>query len=185
MYISRADEGVNRLASLISRMSEATRLENMLQHAERENIPVVELVRGCVDGYRLAYPQHRFDLEVEAAESMLITGNADAIAQMFDKLIDNAADFATAGTPICVKIRQSGGQVHLTIQNQGPLLPADAASVLFVSMVSERTTLPTKAGHLGLGLYVVRMVAEFHRGTVAAGNLPDGSGVYFTVTLPC
>lgn len=185
VYISRADEGVSRLASLISRMSEATRLENMLQHAERENIPVVELVRGCVDGYRLAYPQHRFELEVVAAESLTITGNADAIAQMLDKLVDNAAGFAVASTPIRIGIRRSGAQVHLSIQNKGPLLPADAASVLFVSMVSARSDKPANAGHLGLGLYIVRMVAEFHGGTVTAGNLPDGSGVDFTVTLPC
>ncbi len=185
VYISRADEGVSRLASLISRMSEATRLENMLQHAERERIPVVEIVRGCVDGYRVAYPGHRFELEVLAEESTSISGNADAVAQMLDKLVDNAADFALAGTPIGVSIRQSGGRVHLTVQNQGPLLPADAASVLFVSMVSARNAQPATAGHLGLGLYIVRMVAEFHDGTVAAGNLPDGSGVYFTVMLPC
>ncbi|MEA3197003.1 MAG: hypothetical protein QOF32_1055, partial [Gammaproteobacteria bacterium] len=38
--------------------------------------------------------------------------------------------------------------------------------------------------HFGLGLYIVRLVAEFHGGTAAAANRPDGGGAIFTVTLP-
>jgi len=41
-----------------------------------------------------------------------------------------------------------------------------------------------EAGHLGLGLYIVRIVAEFHGGTVRAANLPGDAGVRFEVELP-
>ena len=43
---------------------------------------------------------------------------------------------------------------------------------------------PGEGAHLGLGLYIVRLIAEFHGGRARAENLPDGRGVRFAVTLP-
>jgi signal transduction histidine kinase len=55
---------------------------------------------------------------------------------------------------------------------------------LFDSLVSLRDkATPGDAPHLGLGLYVVRLVAERHGGSVSARNLDDGGGVAFTLTL--
>ena len=56
-------------------------------------------------------------------------------------------------------------------------------SQLFDSMVSVREE-KGETPHLGLGLTIVRLIAEFHRGTISADNLPDGSGVAFRVRLP-
>src|SRR6476659_6268532 len=61
VYVDRAGEGVDRLGRLISRLSEATRLERMLESAERERFDLRALVQGCVEGYRAAYPSRRFD----------------------------------------------------------------------------------------------------------------------------
>jgi K+-sensing histidine kinase KdpD len=55
---------------------------------------------------------------------------------------------------------------------------------LFDSLVSVRESHGDKP-HLGLGLHIVMLIAEFHRGQVAAENLDDGSGVSFVVELPC
>jgi signal transduction histidine kinase len=67
-------------------------------------------------------------------------------------------------------------------------LPEQARARLFDSMVSLREPQPGStagdAAHLGLGLYIVRLVAEFHAGRVRAANLPDGRGVRFEVELP-
>jgi signal transduction histidine kinase len=54
---------------------------------------------------------------------------------------------------------------------------------LFESMFEQRQGRDDKP-HFGLGLYIVRLIAEFHGGTAAAANRTDGSGVIFTVTLP-
>ena len=68
------------------------------------------------------------------------------------------------------------------MRNSGSELAAQPES-LFDSLVSRRSE-KSEQPHLGLGLYIVRLVAEFHEGRVTATNLPDGSGVEFRVTLP-
>jgi signal transduction histidine kinase len=51
-------------------------------------------------------------------------------------------------------------------------------------MISARTERAGDEPHLGLGLYIARLIAEFHGGTITAANLPDGSGVSVRLTLP-
>ena len=71
----------------------------------------------------------------------------------------------------------------LSVSNYGPLLPEDIQSTLFDSMVSSRDKRGDEP-HLGLGLYIVRLITEFHQGSVNASNRADGKGVVFTVNLP-
>ncbi len=187
VYVDRADEGVRRLAALISRMAEATQLEGLLQGAEKSQFDLAGVVRSCVDGYRMAYAaqaENAFELDVNTEGAILLHGIPDAIAQLLDKLVQNAVDFAVPGTPIRISLESDARRVLISVENRGPLLPADAFANLFVSMVSSRTHSTTHEGHLGLGLYIVRLIAEFHGGTVKAVNLQDRSGVRFEVTLP-
>jgi signal transduction histidine kinase len=106
----------------------------------------------------------------------------DAIAQMLDKLAENANDFAPEGTPIKVSVEARGRGVVIAVSNAGPPLPARGR--LFDSMVSLRKPAEREAAHLGLGLYIVRLVAEYHGGTVRAEDLPGGAGVRFEVEVP-
>jgi two-component system, OmpR family, sensor histidine kinase ChvG len=182
VYIARADEGVQRLSSLISRMAEATQLESMLAGAEKESCDLVDLVAGCVDGYRLAFPAtnfvfHRPDAPIVQAVI------ADAIAQMLDKLVQNAVDFARPGSAVTILLVESASVVRIHVENKGKTLSPDITASLFSSMVSSRREGADHASHLGLGLFIVRLVAEFHDGTVAAQNLADGSGVRFEVSM--
>src|SRR6185369_8080709 len=77
IYVERAGEGVERLARLISRLSEATRLERMLESAERERFDLAAVVTGCVDGYRQAYPQRRFEFS-RPETAVMVEGVPDA-----------------------------------------------------------------------------------------------------------
>ncbi len=185
VFLARADEGVARLATLIARMSEATQLERMLQGAAREPIDLVGLVAGCVAGYQQTFVGSRFIFTADA-DRIEVDAAADAVAQMLDKLVQNAIDFANADSPVVVRIfRASELSVCITVENSGPLLPDSGAelALLFDSMVSKRVG-KSDQSHLGLGLYIARLIAEFHHGTISAENLPDRSGVKFTVTLP-
>jgi dedicated sortase system histidine kinase len=176
LYIERAEQGLARLGRILERMAEASRLEQSLSSVERSRYDLAAVVRGCVEGYRIAYPRTAFDLELPA-KRVEIEGAPDLAAQLLDKLVENAVDFATAGTPVRVALEESAGHALLTIANRGPLLPEKMRTRLFESMISMREAPGAATPHLGLGLYVARLIAEFHGGTIAAYNLPSGDGV--------
>lgn len=180
-YIARAEEGLGRLSRILERMGEASRLEQGLSVAARERFDAVPVVRGCVEGYRLAYSNRTFELDLPAAPVM-VEGAPDLLAQMLDKLAENAADFAAPGTPVRVSLAATGGRVQLIVENEGPPVPEAVKDALFGSMVSGRAGHSGTDPHLGLGLYVARLIAEFHGGSVAAENLPRG--VRIAVMLP-
>ena len=187
VYVDRADEGVKRLSALISRMAEATQLESMLQVAEKEYFNLSKVVRGCVDGYRMAYASSsasQFLLDTNTDLPVLLHGVPDALAQLLDKLVQNAVDFATLGSPIRISLRADSRQAFISVENTGLPLSANIVTNLFVSMVSSRSQSGTDESHLGLGLYIVRLIAEFHGGSVKAENLPGKGGVRLVVMLP-
>lgn len=182
VYLGRAEEGLSRLSKILTRMSEATRLEQSLASEARVRFDLAEVARECVNGYRLAYPQQAFDLDAPA-RPVLVDGSPDLFAQLLDKLAANAADFGRPGSPIRLVLAEEGGQARLSVTNSGLPIPPAIEGRLFGSMVSARA----EGGddpHLGLGLYIARLIAEFHGGSIAAANLPDGSGVSVRLTFP-
>src|SRR4029077_8004402 len=104
----------------------------------------------------------------------------DLFAQMLDKLVENAVDFAAAGTSIRISLSIDA---RLRAETQGPPLPDAIRDSLFDSMVSLRSERSSGAPHLGLGLYIARLIAEFHGAALRADNLPGGNGVAFEATL--
>ncbi|HZQ60221.1 MAG TPA: ATP-binding protein [Casimicrobiaceae bacterium] len=183
VYLERAQSGLSRLTEILTRMTEATRLEQSLHEAERERVDLVPLVAGCVDGYRSAYSGFTFAFHAPDA-SLVVDAAPDLIAQMLDKLVVNATEFALGGSTIDVRLQSAGSEARLSVSNAGPLLPEDMRSRLFDSMVSVRSERGGDVPHLGLGLYIVRLIAEFHGGRAFADNRPDASGVTITVVLP-
>jgi dedicated sortase system histidine kinase len=178
-YLARAEDGLARLGTILARMTEASRLEHGLSTSARERFDACAVVRGCVDGYRLAYASRTFELSVPG-EAVFVQGAPDLLAQMLDKLVENAVDFAASGTAIRIIL---GSDAVLRVENQGPALPDAIRESLFDSMVSLREGRPGGAPHLGLGLYIARLIAEFHGGTLRAENLPGGAGVAFAARL--
>ena len=189
VYIERAEEGLRRLGTILTRMSEATRLEQGLASFERERFDLAAVVSGCVEGYRLAYPEKPFDLR-RPQEKAVTLGSPDLAAQLLDKFVANAVDFAAAGKrdePIRISLSVANGFIELAVENKGPPLPEEMRGKLFESMVSVRGERRGEAKsvepHLGLGLYIARLIAEFHGGEVHARNLPSGEGVAVSATF--
>jgi two-component system, OmpR family, sensor histidine kinase ChvG len=183
VYIERAQGGLGRLAEILTRMTEATRLEQSLSDVERERFDLGTLVKACVEGYRAAFPRRAFVCETPE-EPLPIDGAPDLVAQMLDKLIANAQEFASAGTSIVVTLTRVADAFRLAVANEGPPLPQGMHEQLFDSMVSVRPGTGGDVPHLGLGLYIVRLIAEFHGGTARADDREDGKGVVVTVSIP-
>lgn len=106
-------------------------------------------------------------------------GSPELVIQMLDKLVDNAVDFSKAGDEICITMAEDDQYCIVTVENPGPPLPEKMRSQLFDSMISVR---PVGADeHLGLGLFIARLIAEGHDGSIRADN--THGGVRFSARL--
>ena len=181
-YVIRAREGTVRLQSILSALGAASRVEESIQQAERVSFDLAELSRAAAAGYRDAFPNARFVLDVPA-DGCLLYGAPELIAQMLDKLVENAVDFTPPGGAITLKLARAGGRYELSVENDGPSIPDAMLGRLFESLFEQRQGSDDKP-HFGLGLYIVRLIAEFHDGNALAVNRPDGNGAAFRVSLP-
>ena len=182
-YLARARDGVARLGALVRAMSEASRMERAIAAAEPEDVDLREVVRGCAEAYRPLAGARRLECVLPDAPLHLHCA-PEPIAQALDKLFDNALSFTPPDGWLRLSLRAVDGGAEIELANQGPPLPAAMHGRLFDSLVSLRDkATPGDAPHLGLGLYVVRLVAERHGGVASARNLDDGTGVAFSLRL--
>jgi dedicated sortase system histidine kinase len=181
-FVIRAREGVSRLQSILGALGAAARVEESIKQAERVNFDLHELLRAAVAGYRDAFPSSRFELDTPA-DACPMRGAPDLIAQMLDKLVENAVDFCPPSGLITLRLARSGSNYELSVANDGPPIPQAMLSRLFESLFEHREGHGDRP-HFGLGLYIVRLIAEFHSGTALAANRADGGGAAFTVVLP-
>jgi len=181
-FVERAQEGVDRQAAIVRAMSEANRLEAAIGAAEWERVDLAELVARCVAGYRTLHAGRRLESQLPG-EPMPLNCAPDLLAQALDKLVDNAFSLTGPDDEVTIALRPTGEHYELAVRNTGSTLPEDFRERLFDSLVSLRARRGAEP-HLGLGLYIVRLVVATHDGDVSARNLPDGAGVEFLIRLP-
>jgi len=183
-YLLRAEEGLERLRLILNAMSEASRVEQVIQHSDIHQIDIENLVNEMCLAYQDTYPDFKFTfISHNSTPKILLHCAPELIAQMLDKLIDNATGFAPKHSEISLSLTSTEQSVRLTIKNTGPLLPDNMKQQLFNSMVSIRKE-KTDTPHLGLGLYIVKLIAQHHHGQLSAQNNADNTGVSFSVELP-
>ena len=178
-YTARAREGADRLRRILAAMSEASRVEELMEHADSESFDLRQVLDGTIAAYRDAYAKRQFDFACNL-DAAIAGGSPELLIQLLDKLVDNAVDFSEEGDTITVSLVRDGDLLALGVHNPGPPLPERMRSQLFDSMVSVRKGADDK--HLGLGLYIAKLIAEGHGGHISADNVRDG--VLFTVALP-
>ncbi|HTV77075.1 MAG TPA: ATP-binding protein [Steroidobacteraceae bacterium] len=180
-YLDRAREGSERLNAILLAMGAATRVEEAIQNAERSRFDLRALMDSAAGAYRTGFPQRRFVAELPAGP-VPFTGAPDLIVQMLDKLIDNAVDFSPENATLTLRLLAEGSAAVIEVDNPGPPLSGEGHSHLFESLWQSRSGADSRP-HFGLGLYIVRLIAEFHGGSAQAMSLPDGSGARFRVLL--
>lgn len=181
IYLSRAREGSDRLNAILIAMGAASRVEEAISSAERVHFDLVPVIRSAAESYRVAFPQRIFATELPE-QAVGIEGAPDLIVQMLDKLVDNAVDFSPSGSTITLRVRLGPSAALVDVDNAGPPLSPDTRDRLFESLWQSRTDSDSRP-HFGLGLYIVRLIAEFHRGAATAESLPGDCGARFTVRL--
>ena len=183
IYIQRAEEGITRLNLILTNMSEAARLEQILQSSDKEETDITKVIDACVQEYQQIYPQVVIESRISLTP-VTVMGNADYIAQLMDKVVANAVDFSLPDKPVRVACYEDHGEAVVSVANSGPYLDHTMKDRIFDSMISVRPESKKRQPHLGMGLHIARMIADFHGGFIMADNLIEEEGVIVVLRIP-
>jgi dedicated sortase system histidine kinase len=172
VYVQRAREGTDRLQAILTAMGAATRTEEAIRHTQRVRFDLAELLSSMTRAYADTFRSHQFVLRGADSECP-VHGAPELIVQLLDKLVENAIDFSASGATIELALERDGESIALSVFNPGVPIPAEVRARLFDSMFQFRRDAVGKP-HFGLGLHIVRLIAEFHGGRAFAENPPAG-----------
>jgi signal transduction histidine kinase len=122
-------------------------------------------------------------LRVDAPEEAYAAADADALRQVVLNLLDNAVKYGPAGQCVRVAVRRHGAEVRITVDDEGPGIPAADRERVWNPYCRLRRDLEAATGGSGIGLAVVRDVATQHGGTTRVEEAPGG-GARIVVSLP-
>ena len=182
-YLTRAQRGVERLSLILTNMNEATRIEQILQNTDKNQFDIGEVINGCMQGYQLIYKDIEFTYTHIPQGKYQLVGSPEHIAQLLDKVIANAVEFCD-DKKVTVEFSHNALECSITINNNGEFLPEQMSEQLFDSMVSIRQKHNNEQPHLGLGLYIARLICQFHHGSIKALNNKLKQGVDVVIKLP-
>lgn len=178
-YLARARSATDRLSQILHGMSEAARLEQSLDHAEKETFDLSDVCAQATQAYQSLAPDFQIRY-LGPTQGLRYYGSPELLVQLLDKLVDNARDFTPKNGLIDISLRAESKSLLLSVFNQGSALPDELAKDIFSPFVSVRSS--GHEGHLGQGLLIARLIAEHHGGRIQANN--ENGGVRFTVALP-
>jgi two-component system sensor histidine kinase ChvG len=181
-YMERAQMGIERLRHLLSSLTQAANLEEAMRSEEKKPLNLSSLLKDYIGGAQAMFSLHRFKLSLDYND-MYILGSGDHIAELLDKLIDNAVQFGVPQTVIEVALTEQDEGILLTVANEGAVIDKGQWERVFDPMVSLGRK-DAKTSHLGLGLYVVRLIADYHQARAWMANRRDSLGVEVSVLFP-
>lgn len=181
IYLARARKSMANMNALLQSAGDASHLEANLYKEEQEQLDFGMTVMNHIESYALIYPD--ISIQADCQRGLMVLGNEIRLMQLLDKLISNAVEHCDGLAPIEVLVKQYAGKAQLVVTNKGDVLPKDKQA-MFELFVSFRATERKSDENFGLGLYVVKLIAESHAGRVTAHDLSSGTGAVFEVVLP-
>jgi dedicated sortase system histidine kinase len=183
-YMTRAQSAVARLSGILRSMSEAARLEQSLEAECKEVFDIAQVLAQVTAAYQALDPHHVIVYRGPEQGSQVL-GSPELLVQLLDKLVDNARDFTPDSQRIELDLRQIDKGWQISVFNQGPQLPSGAD--IFSAFVSHRTDRRhTSEHHLGQGLLIAQLIANYHLGRLEADNHSRNgvNGVVFRLVIP-
>jgi CheY-like chemotaxis protein len=119
-----------------------------------------------------------------STQPVWIDADPTRVEQIFGNLLGNALKFAPAGSSISLSVGREGADAVLRVSDTGMGMPAALVERVFEPFVQGERPLDRSQGGLGIGLTLVRRLAELHGGSASAASDGPGHGSIFTVRLP-
>lgn len=174
--LERIRREVDRLGDLATKLLDMARLRG----AEWERVPVdaVALVDSAIDGARAVADRAEVELHVHGPTEALLRANPGPLRQAVDNLLSNAIHFSPRRSSVDVTIVDGETQLAIAVEDRGPGVPPEHRSAIFAPF----HRLQRSGDGAGLGLAIVREVAEAHGGRAWVEGR-EGGGAVFRVVI--
>ena len=165
---------------LVNNLLDMARLESGSAELKRQWSSLEELVGSVLA--RLAEPLAAHAVKVELAPDLpLVSVDPVLIEQVLANLLENAAKYTPAGTPIEIRARLDQERMTVEVADRGPGIPAGDEARLFDKFY--RVHAESAQSGVGLGLAICKAIVDAHGGRITAANRADG-GAVFRLELP-
>jgi two-component system sensor histidine kinase/response regulator len=181
-FADQALESATKLRGLLEEVLDIRRLEERTMPMKREKTPTGALVTDAVATVEGAARARNVSIEVERQNGGSVTVDRGLIRRAIENLLANAIRFSPPGEAIQLRAHPAGEQWELEVADRGPGIPDKTKLVLFRKFATGENRTTQRRG-FGLGLYLVKLVAQVHGGDVSVFDRPSG-GTIFRLTVP-
>jgi signal transduction histidine kinase/integral membrane sensor domain MASE1 len=182
VFAADINREAERLGRMISELLDLDRMESGQMTLRVEPLDLNALIAEAVAGIGPNAPQHALRLELDATLPSL-PGDRDKMTQVILNLLSNAIKYSPKGGNVTVGTTWDRARAHLWVRDQGVGIPSDALEAVFERYTRLETGANSMIQGTGLGLPIVRQIAELHGGRAWAES-EVGRGSTFHVTLP-
>ncbi|ABE36443.1 histidine kinase [Paraburkholderia xenovorans LB400] len=179
------DRQIAQIARLAQDLMDATRIDRNVLRISRDHLDVVGFLAAPLAAAALATAKRGQTFTLQFADRTLrVEGDAVRLAQAIDNLLHNAAKYTPDHGCITVNVHSDGKDLIVSVTDNGLGISRALLPHIFDLFAQSSRTIAASAGGLGVGLAVVKAVAESHGGTVSATSAGPGAGSEFTLRLP-
>ncbi|HZG50908.1 MAG TPA: ATP-binding protein, partial [Pyrinomonadaceae bacterium] len=186
---ARALETIERNArsqkQLVDDLLDASRIITGKLRLDMKPTELREVVEAACEAVRPAAQAKGIELALTIhAPANVVAGDAERLQQVVWNLLSNAVKFTPEGGRVEVRLERAGTQARISVTDTGEGVKAEFLPFVFDRFRQADQTTTRTHGGLGLGLAIVRHLAELHGGTVGATSAGEGRGSTFEVRLP-
>lgn len=181
-YTHIALEKSIRLGELISEFFEITKFNLQDIVLEPVELNLSMMLEQLADELYGVLREKNLTCEVEAAEDMVVYGDADKLARVFDNILRNAVSYCYPNTKIRIQAEMTEEGNRIVFSNRGKQIPKEQSGTIFEKFYRLDEARHSTTGGAGLGLAIAKEIVELHGGTIWAES--DDKETRFIVTLP-
>jgi signal transduction histidine kinase len=181
MRIEAVRRASERMRKLVDDLLALARLE--LAAGQRSEVDLAQLVHEVGDELDPLAQAHGLVIEQDAESGLSVLADRDALKRALANLLDNAFRHSPPGSPVRITAARRNGSAVLSVADHGPGLTAEEQEHVFERFWRSDSARSRESGGVGLGLAIVRRIAESHGGAVAVSSEP-GDGSTFEILLP-
>lgn len=181
-YLSITLNKAYRLEQLINEFFEITRFNLQSIPLAKENLHLSYMLQQMAEEFYPILSPTGKSVHVNVPEDLILPGDPDKLARVFNNILKNAAAYSYPDTVIEIRAWQKAAQVHITFTNQGPVIPPENLSSIFEKFFRLDSARSTSTGGAGLGLAIAKEIVTAHQGAISASSSEDGT--IFSISLP-